>query len=207
MFLKKTVLMIVIAVSLLVLAACASPGSTGAADVPATGGEMDSSLDLMFIDMMVPHHQGAVEMARIALERAEHPEVKEMANAIIASQEEEIALMRGWKQEWAGTSDTPPMSAMPMMEAMEGMGGSGHPMDMQAEVDALKNAPEPFDLAYIDAMVPHHQSAIDAAEMVLETATHEEIREIAKQVIAEQQKEIDQMIEWRALWYPEAPAK
>jgi uncharacterized protein (DUF305 family) len=210
---QKHLILTLFAAGILFLSACTGTNPTPAGgmtegtqtgSMPSTGGE--GEIDMRYIDMMVPHHQGAVEMAKIALERSQRPEIQEMANAIIASQEEEIGMMIGWKQAWYGSSDTPPMSAMPMMEAMEGMGGMGHPMNMQAEVDALRSAPEPFDLAFIDAMIPHHQSAIDAGQMVLETATHSEIREMAQQVIDEQQKEIDQMKAWRTEWYPDAPA-
>jgi uncharacterized protein (DUF305 family) len=176
--------------------------ATQAANIPKTGDEIDE----VFINMMVPHHEGAVEMAKIAQERSQRPEVQAMAKAIIDSQAKEIDQMKAWKEQWYGSSETPPMSAMPMMEAMEGMGGAGHPMDMQAEVDALRNAAEPFDLAFIDAMIPHHQSAIDAANMVMKTATHPEVRQMAQQVIDAQQKEIDQMKDWRQAWFPDAPA-
>lgn len=55
-------------------------------------------LDAMFIDMMIPHHQGAVTMARDALTRAEHPEIKEMARAIINAQTREIEQFRTWRR-------------------------------------------------------------------------------------------------------------
>ncbi|MDZ4159516.1 MAG: DUF305 domain-containing protein, partial [Anaerolineaceae bacterium] len=74
-------------------------------------------------------------------------------------------------------------------------------MNMQAEVDALKNAPEPFDLAFIDSMILHHQLAIDAALMVQDTAIHPEIRAMAKSIIEEQQREIVQLTAWRKAWY------
>lgn len=172
------------------------------AEVPSTG-EME--FDQLFIDMMVPHHQGAVEMAKIAQERAEHAEIKTMANAIITGQEAEITQMKNWKQQWYGTSDTPSMSEMPSLEEMPGMGGTGHAMDMQAEVDLLKNAPEPFDLAFIDAMIPHHQSAIDAAQQAMNEAKRPEIKDLAQKIMDAQQKEIDEMKAWRAAWYPDAP--
>jgi len=180
------------------------PGSmmgTQAGNVPVTGEEVDE----MFINMMVPHHQGAVAMAQITLERAGHAEIKEMANAIITSQEDEITQMKDWKQQWYGSSETPPMSEMPMLQEMPGMGSGGHLMNMQADVDALRDAPEPFDLAFIDAMIPHHQSAVDAAMMVKDTAVHPEIRTLAQQVIEAQQQEIDQLKTWRQEWYPDVP--
>jgi uncharacterized protein (DUF305 family) len=163
--------------------------------------------DQMFIDMMVPHHQGAVEMAKIAQQRAQHPEIKQMADAIISGQQEEITQMKDWKKQWFGSSDTPPMSAMPMLDAMPGMGGAGHTMDMQADVERLNNAADPFDLAFIDAMIPHHQSAIDAAQQALNQAKKPEIKDLAQKIMDAQQKEIDQMNAWRSAWYPdESPA-
>lgn len=61
-----------------------------------------NAFDLMFIDMMTPHHQGAVAMAREALTRAEHPEIKKLAQQIIDAQEKEIAQMNKWKAAWGG---------------------------------------------------------------------------------------------------------
>jgi uncharacterized protein (DUF305 family) len=175
-------------------------GGTPGAQVPETG----TGFDQMFINMMVPHHQGAVEMAKIAQQRAQHPEIKQMADGIISGQQEEITQMKDWRKLWYGSSDTPPMSAMPMVEEMPGMGGVGHTMNMQADVDQLKNAAEPFDLAFIDAMIPHHQSAIDAGKLALNQAAHPEIKQLAQKIIDAQQKEIDQMNAWRKAWYPDA---
>jgi uncharacterized protein (DUF305 family) len=182
------------------LAACGPVATTGG--VPQTGGELDE----LFIDMMVPHHEGAVEMARIALERSQRPEIREMAEAIIASQDAEISQMRAWRLEWFGSDQTPSMSEMPSMQEMPGHGAAGHGMDMQADVDALRNAAEPFDLAFIDAMIPHHQSAIEAAEMLRDSTQRQELRNMADAIIADQQREIDLMLEWRDAWYPDVPA-
>ena len=168
---------------------------TEGSSMPEPGSETDE----LFINMMVPHHQGAVAMAKIAIERSGRSEIRDMADAIISSQEAEITQLKIWKEQWYGSNETPSMQVMPAM-------GGGHAMNMQADVDRLKNAQEPFDLAFIDAMVPHHQSAIDAAQMVIDSAVHPEIRELARQIIETQQMEIDQMLNWRQKWYPEAPA-
>jgi uncharacterized protein (DUF305 family) len=196
MFWKKTLSLVFI---LAVLVTACSPRPAN--QISLTGGS-----DELFIDMMVPHHEGAVEMARIALERSQRPEIRAMAEEIIAGQDDEIRQMREWRLAWFGSSDTPPMSEMPSMGAMPGHGAAGHAMDMQAEVDALRAAGEPFDLAFIDAMIPHHQSALEAAQLLLESTERQELRQLGEAIITAQQREIDQMLAWRAAWYPDAPA-
>jgi uncharacterized protein (DUF305 family) len=71
------------------------------------GGEMKKmedaagkDFDLMFLDMMTAHHAGAVVMAKEALTKAEHPEIKTLANQIIKAQEAEIKMMADWKAKW-----------------------------------------------------------------------------------------------------------
>src|SRR5829696_7579005 len=63
-------------------------------------GGMDSdTADAMFLRMMIPHHQDAIDMSEEALERAEHPELKELAQTIIDEQSAEIELMQGYLEE------------------------------------------------------------------------------------------------------------
>ena len=161
-----------------------------------------SDLDRQFIDMMVPHHQGAVEMAKVAQVRADHPEIKQMANAVIQSQNTEIGQMKGWRKAWYGSDQTPAMDKMPMMPGAptEGHGHSGNTMNMAADVEMLRRSPEPFDKAFIDMMIPHHQSAIDAAKVVESKTQRAEVRDLAKAIIADQQREIGQMKQWRMAW-------
>jgi uncharacterized protein (DUF305 family) len=63
-------------------------------------GEKDPQFDLRFIDLMIPHHEGAVAMAKQALKETDRPELKKMAEKMIAAQEEEIAQLKQWRQDW-----------------------------------------------------------------------------------------------------------
>jgi uncharacterized protein (DUF305 family) len=140
--------------------------------------------DKAFIDAMVPHHQGAIEMARVALKNAEHEEIKELSHNIISSQQAEI--------EEFGTSQ------VPMEMSQEQMRGMGMMMDSQELADK-----EPFDKAFIDAMIPHHQSAIWMAQVAHEESKIPAIKDLAQNIISAQRAEIDHMTHWRRQWYAE----
>jgi uncharacterized protein (DUF305 family) len=147
--------------------------------------------DERFIDAMVPHHQGAIAMAEVALKNAEHEEIKQLSRNIISSQQAEIQELKSIKEEEFGTSRVPMEMSQEQMQSM-GM------MDPQE----LANK-EPFDRAFIDAMIPHHQSAIEMAQVASEKSKIPAIKELAENIISAQQREIEQMEQWREEWYPE----
>lgn len=167
-----------------------------------TVSQPDAPFDQRFMDMMVPHHEAAIAMAEIARERATREELRALADEIIDAQSAEIAQLRAWREAWFGSSDTPPMEAMPMLPGVR-MGGElmvGDRMDMRDDVDQLRTA-EPFDQAFIDAMIQHHLSAIDAARSALATSSRDQIRRLAEAIIDAQSREIDQLRQWRTDWY------
>jgi uncharacterized protein (DUF305 family) len=147
--------------------------------------------DRAFIDAMVPHHQSAVEMAEVALENAEHQEIRNLAEDIVTTQEAEIEELKRIKQREFGTSEVP-------------MEMSDEEMQMMGAMDPQRLAKQrPFDKAFIDAMIPHHESAIEMAEVALEESDNPRIREIASAIVDAQTREIAQLKEWREEWYPQ----
>ena len=167
-----------------------------------TVSQRDAPFDQRFIDMMVPHHEAAIAMAEIARTRAACDALRALADEIIDAQTAEVEQLRAWRESWFGSSVTPPMDAMPMLPGVR-MGGElmiGDRMDIRDDVEQLLVA-EPFDQAFIDAMIQHHQSAIDAAQSALSQSDREEILRLAEAIIAAQSREIDQLREWRGEWY------
>ena len=74
-------------------------------------------------------------------------------------------------------------------------------MGMMADPQQVANR-DPFDKAFIDAMIPHHQSAIEMATVAREESTIPEIKLLAENIVSAQQREIEQMKQWRDQWYP-----
>jgi uncharacterized protein (DUF305 family) len=124
--------------------------------------------DRAFIDSMVPHHQGAIAMAEVALDNAEHEEINELSQNIISSQQAEIEELKSIKMEEFGTSNVPMEMSQ---EQMRSMGMMMNPQELANR--------EPFDKEFIDAMIPHHQSAIDMAQVALEKSENPKIKELA----------------------------
>lgn len=162
-------------------------------------GPADANYDLRFIDAMIPHHQGAVEMAKEALSKSKRPEIKKLAQDIIAAQNIEINELKQWRQAWYPKADSTPMAydtkmgqMMPMsQQQMQGMMMNGN----------LGAADDQFDLRFINAMIPHHESAITMAQDALKKTKRPEIKKLAQDIITSQQKEIDQMKQWKQAWY------
>jgi len=168
-----------------------------------SGGDSAASLDQQYIDMMVPHHESAVAMAELAMERSQRSEIQEFAAAIIAVQSSEIAQLRSWRMEWFGSEETPPMSAMPMLQGMSmdmpGHDMHGATMDMEQDIRDLENASD-FDREFLEAMIVHHEMAVEASEIVVAGEVRAEIKTLAEDVIADQRAEIQQMEAWLASW-------
>ena len=139
-----------------------------------------------FLEQMVPHHSSAVEMAKMAVNRAEHPEVRRLAQQIISSQEQEIGRMRAYYRETFGEELVPSTT------------GPHASVDMSA----LDAATDDFDRVFLAMMVPHHASAVTMADSVMMGKPGDEVMMLAEEIISAQAKEIGQMQQWREKWYP-----
>jgi uncharacterized protein (DUF305 family) len=163
-------------------------------------GPADANYDLRFLDSMIPHHQGALVMAKDVLTKSKRPELIKLAKTIISDQKQEIAQMQKWRKQWY-----PKASATPMMwhAAMNGeMAMTAEHKQMMQMNMSLGKADAGFDRRFLDAMIPHHQGAVTMGKDALEKSKRPEMQKLAKNIISSQQKEIDMMTEWRNKWYP-----
>ncbi len=159
---------------------------------------MAGSIDSHFIEQMIPHHADAIAMATIALDKAQHPEIKQLAQDIKRSQTEEIQKMKTWYKTWyskdvpSGLSDTGRGMGVGMMQG--GMMGDA------TDMDKLKTS-STFDKSFIEEMIPHHQTAVMMAQMLQSSTDRPEMKQLATDIIDAQTKEINQMRGWYRQWY------
>jgi uncharacterized protein (DUF305 family) len=172
--------------------------SSSISDQRANGNsQIASTIDKHFIEQMIPHHEGAIAMANLALKKSKRPEIKTLASAIISAQTTEIQSMNGWYKDWFG-SGVPKVSVGMMGGGM--MSQSGMHMGGQEDMSVLENATD-FDQAFIEEMIPHHQLAIMMANMLQSGTNRPEMQQLAKNIISSQSKEIQQMQAWYVEWY------
>ena len=140
--------------------------------------------DVMFAQMMIPHHEQAVEMADMALDpdASSSVEVRELAVDIKAAQDPEIETMRAWLDAWGAPQ--------------EPSGGMGHDSGMmsQGDMGALASAEgAEFDQMWLTMMIEHHEGAITMARDVQSITEDEEVKALAEEIIAAQEAEIATM--------------
>lgn len=176
-----------------------SPGMDQSAMMNMNLGPKDENFDLRFIDAMIPHHQGAMKMAQEALAKSQRPEIKQLAQEIIDAQEKEIAELQGWRKSWyPNQSETPVMYDASMGQMMPMSQEMRDSMMMNMDLGA---ADDQFDLRFMNAMIPHHQGAVDMANQAQQNSDRSEIKTLAQNIISSQQQEISQMEQWRKAWY------
>ena len=151
----------------LLMTGCASQSNSGY-----------SSQDIMFAEMMIPHHQQAIEMSDLALKNSTNPEVLALAQKIKDAQAPEIEQMKSW-----GASSMAHMGHM-----MDGM-LSDEEMSALAAASGIE-----FDRLFLEGMIKHHEGAIEMAEMVIDSK-NDEVAALANSIIEAQRAEIATMKE------------
>ena len=155
-------------------------GENGMMGNKTVGSSSFSGADIMFAQMMIPHHQQAVDMGTLAETHALSPEVKTLAATIKAEQAPEIEQMNGWLTDANASLD---------MGHDMGMGG----MLSDAEMTALENAKgATFDRLYLEGMINHHKGAIHMAQMVVDS-NNAEAKALGESIIKSQTAQIKYM--------------
>jgi uncharacterized protein (DUF305 family) len=195
---KRALALVAVPVLAISLAACGDNDS-GNAKGPMSGHSMPASAspsnsgsqaqhndqDVMFAQMMIPHHRQAIEMADLAATRASSPEVKQLAAEIKKAQDPEIKQLSAWLTGWGASVPSP------------GMGGMSHGMDgmmtdkEMKELEGAKGAA--FDKAFLEMMIKHHEGAVAMAETEQSSGQFPEAKQMATDIVSSQSAEITKM--------------
>jgi uncharacterized protein (DUF305 family) len=195
--------MAVFALALLSTAACLSTGSEEAPFLAKSDAAMtrmmagmkikpSSNVDRDFVAMMVPHHQGAIDMAEAELSYRHNEQLRRLAQEIIVTQQEEIAEMRLALVSTAASPSSRPEEASFLARSNAAMARMMAGMKIKPSNDV--------DRDFVAMMVPHHQGAIDMAEAELSYGHNEPLLGLAQEIIATQEQQI--VVMRRALGEP-----
>lgn len=156
--------------------------------------------DRHFIEMMIPHHEGAVKMADLVLKRSQNPEIRQLAESIKRDQTREIEQMKAWYKQWY-KADVPDLNR-PMIANRENMGMRGNMRMtgminmMTTDLKILETAKDSdFDKVFLAEMIPHHKMALMMSNMIVDS-DRPEMRQLARNILRSQSQEIDQMQGW-----------
>lgn len=154
------------------------PGGSGQQD----GQGQHNDQDVVFAQGMIPHHEQAVEMSRLAPEQARSEQVKNLARQIEQAQGPEIEMLTGWLHGWGA-------------EASHGSEhGAMKGMMTQEDMERLTQAQgADFDRAFLRMMIAHHEGAVEMAQTELAQGEFPAAKKMAEQIIDSQQAEIDTM--------------
>ena len=186
---RKILVIVAIVSSAISLSACSAtgnPGTTGSSSTASsTASAVFNKADVSFATDMSAHHQQAVEMSQMLLDKsAIDARVVTLAQAIKAAQGPEIKQMKSWLSDWGQKLDS-----------MSGMDMSGTLMS-DADMNALKSSTGlAASKLFLTQMTVHHKSALVMAKTEVDSGKNAEAVTLAKNIISTQTTEITQMSE------------
>ncbi len=162
-----------------IIALAASFSLSGCSNHEA-GDQSLSNTDVMFLEMMIPHHEQAIDLAHLAEKNTTNSEILALAELIDEEQHGEVDQMAAWLGN-------------PMMDDHS---HAGHEMmgmltDEQMETLAIATGAE-FDKLFLEGMILHHEGAIDMAQMIL-ASKNDEVRKLGESIVKSQTEQIEQM--------------
>ncbi|MGV9856081.1 DUF305 domain-containing protein [Streptomyces sp. NPDC003442] len=156
----------------------------------SSAAEAFNDADVSFAQMMIPHHEQALEMAGLADDRASSARIKSLAGQIEKAQDPEIVTLKSWLKGW-GKPEKASSDEMPGMD--HGASGKGAMGGMMSEEDMrkLKAAKGPaFDRAFASMMIDHHEGAIDMAKDEKKNGRNAKAKKLADDVVKSQSTEV-----------------
>jgi uncharacterized protein (DUF305 family) len=187
LFLKFACALLTGALALALVACGGKPTGTGVPNPTQTL----SDTDVAFAQSMIPHHEQAIAMARMAQTHAHDPAVKQLAAQIEAEQTPEIDTMTGWLQAWGTPAPTATTGAAPPTSGMMSSPGMMPSMPDWSKMMDLQGAD--FDRMFLQMMITHHEDAIHMAKTEQASGANPAAKQLAKNIETSQAAQITQM--------------
>ncbi len=148
-----------------------------------------SEFEQSFLQQMIQHHRSAIEMAKMVPDHTRRAELRQLAEKIIAAQQQEIEQMTKWLTDWYKASPKEVANDKADKEM------KSHMSMFTGKKDA------DFDKVFLQMMSMHHHMAVEMAEQAESKSTHPELKEFAAKIAKDQQSEIKQMKSWATSWF------
>jgi uncharacterized protein (DUF305 family) len=147
---------------------------------------LSGNADVDFVRQMIPHHQGAVDMAKIQLQYGHDERLKRLCEWIIFAQEQEIGFMKNWLNRRD--------NGAVVKAAPDHYGAAMKTMHHAMMIDYIGDA----DIDFVRGMIPHHQGAVDMASILMERGSDPDLKQLAADIHRSQTQEIAWMERWLA---------
>ncbi|MEU4419030.1 DUF305 domain-containing protein [Actinoplanes sp. NPDC024001] len=153
-----------------------------------TAGATFNDTDVMFLQMLVDNQEQGLEMVEIAAKRAQRPEIVELAQAVQATQKDEITMMKNWLTEW-GKPTT--VDKRVSLHADHG----GLPSTGEEEIESLRTIKDKkFETAFLNLFLAHQHNAIEVADLEIDKGGNELAKQFAERVKQSRADQVQQML-------------
>jgi len=181
-----------IVVLVMLLAGCNSalttvtePGVSESA--PPLDGSFNDT-DVMFLQMLVPHHQQGVRLAELGADKAVRAEVRDFAAAVVATQNDELTSVESWLADW-----NQPVEADPDPGAHHGHGDGLHAPDPEVVTALEQTESGKFDATFVNLFTGHQHGAVKLAKMELAKGRHPDARDLADRIVKSRTAQVQQL--------------
>ncbi|MEU4244887.1 DUF305 domain-containing protein [Actinoplanes sp. NPDC026619] len=189
---RRVVLSLLVPLALGACGTAATPAPTATVSANAVAeiqaGSQFNDTDVMFLQMLAYHQKQGLEMTATAASRSKNPQLKTLAEAVQATEKDELSMMQAWLTQW-GKPTTADTAAS--LHADHG----GLPATGPAEIKALKTvSAATFDTAFLNLFLAHQHNAIEMAHLETADGSNPEAKAFADRVRESRQGEVQQML-------------
>jgi len=191
----------------------AEPGTPGAELLGGAAGTpgviaAEIPFDLVALDLLAAQSAGAAALAEVAVDRAEHQELRAFAQTAVETAAMERATLREWRETWYPDTPVLPVNRLigelDRLKALLGLaadGGRPVEFDPATLAAALCAAPAPVDLAIVDTLIARYEATRQIAAITTYLARRSELASFATEIDTARERDIGQLLVWREVWF------